>query len=134
MACRWSDAPTKSANFAHVKRQEGSYSLPGGRLAQARQQGGPIPSALLTVLKELRQLVLDSVEHGAHGVPKDQLLFFFGEVVEVQNRVEQAYSLLNLSVIEAHHALHARRQLTGEPAQQLFTRPSCLGSGGSRAA
>ena len=46
MACRWSDAPTKSANFAHVRRDTKApiLCLPGrGRLAQARQQGGPSP-------------------------------------------------------------------------------------------
>ena len=124
MACRWSDAPTKSANFAHVRRHERPYSLPpraGAPCTGKAARRAESRVSLLTVLKELRQLVLDSVEHGAHGVPKDQLLFFFGEVVEVQNRVEQAYSMLNLAVIEAHHALHARRQLTGEPADQSVT-------------
>ena len=47
MACRWSDAPTKSANFAHVRRQEGPYFLPPrgeGALHRQGSKEGRVPS------------------------------------------------------------------------------------------
>ena len=77
MACRWSDAPTKSANFAHVRRQEGPYSLPpraGAPCTGKAARRAESRVSLLTVLKELRQLVLDSVEHGARRAERSAAL------------------------------------------------------------